>query len=58
MALIVQSLWIGNHLSDMEIISIKSFIEHGYEYHLYCYDKIDNVPEGTIVKDGNEILDK
>jgi hypothetical protein len=30
----------------------------GYEYHLYTYDKVDNIPENVIIKDGNEILDK
>jgi len=54
---IVQSLWIGKSLSKMEIMCINSFLKNGYEFHLYTYDYIDNVPEGTIIKDGNEILD-
>jgi UDP-N-acetylglucosamine/UDP-N-acetylgalactosamine 4-epimerase len=54
---IVQSLWIGNSLSKLEIMCINSYLKNGYEFHLYTYDYIDNVPKGTIIKDGNEILD-
>ena len=55
---IVQSLWIGGTLSKMEVLSIKSFIENGNEYHLYTYDNVKNIPKGTIIKDGNEIISK
>ena len=53
---IIQSLWIGPRLSNMEYLCIKSFLDHGHEFHLYTYDKVDNIPEGCIVKDGNDIL--
>ena len=53
---IVQGLWIGDSLSLMENISIKSFLANGHIYHLYVYDKVRNVPEGCIIKDANEIL--
>jgi hypothetical protein len=53
---IFQSLWIGKSLSKMEQLSIKSFIDYGNMYHLYSYEEVLNVPEGTIVKDANEIL--
>lgn len=55
---IIQSLWIGNHLSTMEILCIKSFLHHGHDFHLYIYENIDNIPLGTTVKNGNEILSK
>lgn len=55
---IIQGLWIGERLSRFEHNSIKSYIKQGYEYHLYTYGKVDNIPEGTTIKDGNEILDK
>lgn len=55
---IIQGLWIGPRLSTMEHMSMKSFIDNGHEYHLYCYEEIENVPEGVIIKDGNEILPK
>lgn len=56
MSNIIQGLWIGGELSVMEVLSIKSFLDNGHEYHLYTYGDVKNVPEGTIIKDGNEIL--
>ena len=58
MSEIIQSLWIGNKLGIMEQLSIKSFLDNGHTYHLYCYNPIENVPEGTILKDASEIVPK
>lgn len=55
---IIQGLWIGEKLSRFEYNSIKSYIKQGYTYHLYTYDHVHNIPDGVIIKDGNEILDK
>jgi len=54
--IIVQSLWVGPRLSRMEYYSIKSFLVLGYEYHLYTYEKVKNIPKGTKIKDANEIM--
>jgi hypothetical protein len=40
----------------MEIISIRSFLAHGHDYHLYAYEPIENLPVGVVVRDANEIL--
>lgn len=53
---IIQSLWIGSELSVMEQLCIKSFLNNGHEFHLYCYGEVKNIPDGTLVKDANEIL--
>lgn len=53
---IIQGLWVGNELSVMEQLSLASFLRHGHEYHLYVYEDVKNVPAGTTIKDGNEIL--
>lgn len=42
----------------MEQICISSFINNGHKYILYAYDNIKNLPEGTIIKDANDIIDK
>ncbi|MBE0515688.1 glycosyltransferase [Sulfurimonas sp.] len=55
---IIQGLWVGRELREIEIMSIKSFLMHGFEYHLYVYDEIQNIPDGTVIKDANIILDK
>ncbi len=56
MQTIVQGLWIGEALSVMEQLSIGSYLAHGHAYHLYVYDEVQHVPEGVVVRDGNEIL--
>jgi len=53
---IIQGLWVGNDLSVMEQLSIASFLRNGHEYHLYVYNDLKNIPSGTTIKDGNEIL--
>jgi hypothetical protein len=53
---VVQGLWIGSDLSDLEVMCIRSFMYHGHEFHLYTYDNLNNIPRGTIIKDANEIL--
>lgn len=53
---VIQGLWIGGELSIMEQLSIQSFLQNGHEYHLYTYEPVKNIPKGTIVKDGREIL--
>lgn len=53
---IIQGLWIGSGLSVMERLSIASFLSNGHEYHLYTYDDVRDVPAGTVIKDGSEIL--
>lgn len=52
----IQSLWIGTSLSIIEQLCIKSFQYYGHTFTLYTYNDIESVPEGTIVKDANEIL--
>lgn len=52
----IQSLWIGGNLSNMEILSMKSFLHNNHNYHLYAYEDIGNVPEGVLVKDARTIL--
>ena len=53
----MQTLWIGKPLSKLEQLCLKSFIDNGHTVHLYIYDKVENIPTGVIVKDGNDILD-
>jgi hypothetical protein len=53
---IIQSLWIGPRLSQMERLCITSFLQNGHPFHLYAYKRIEGVPEGTVVLDANEIL--
>ncbi len=53
---IIQSLWIGESLSKLEQLCLKSFCDNGHTVHLYTYSNIKNIPKEVIIKDGNEIL--
>lgn len=52
----IQSLWIGGALSPMEQLVAVSWMKNGHEFHLYTYGEVENVPEGVIIKDANEIV--
>ncbi len=53
---VVQSLWIGERFSVMENLCLSSFLQKGHPFHLYTYDYVSGVPEGTIIKDAGKIL--
>jgi len=53
---IVQGIWVGDPLSDRELLCISSYLSNGHEFHLYTYDKHENLPAGTVIKDANEFL--
>lgn len=57
MSNIIQSFWHGDRLSNIELLCINSFIKHGYEYHLYAYKDIENIPDKVYLKDANSVLD-
>ena len=42
----------------MEQCSAISFMRHGHPYHLYVYDHVDGIPDGVVIKDANEILNR
>lgn len=52
----IQSLWIGKSLSALECLSINSFLKHGHEFHLYCFEEVANIPPGVTVKEARHIL--
>jgi hypothetical protein len=53
---LIQGLWIGPELSVMERLSISSFLANGHEFHLFVYTDVKNVPAGTVIRDGEEVL--
>ena len=53
---IIQSLWIGEKLSTMERLSIRSFLANGHRYHLYSYGAVGNVPEGASIRNAEDVL--
>jgi len=53
---VANSLWIGEKLLPQNTISIKSFLQNGFDYNLYVYDDVKNIPSGVNILDGNDIL--
>jgi len=53
---VANSLWIGEKLFPQHIISINSFLQNGFQYNLYVYDEVKNIPSGVNVLDANDIL--
>lgn len=53
---VFQSFWVGSSISPYEKLCLRSFIDHGHSFHLYCYDDSLKVPNGVVLKDASEIL--
>lgn len=55
--LTVNAMWIGKSLSACELLTIKSFLNHGHEFVLWAYDDIVTpLPSGTVLRDASEII--
>lgn len=52
----VQALWVGPRLSEMERLSIRSYLRVGHDVHLYLYSPCEGIPEGTTVLDAGAIV--
>ncbi len=53
---IVQSLWIDDEITDLQRMCYNSFRAHGHLVKLYSYGQINNLPQGVVLCDANEIL--
>ena len=54
----VTGLWIGDRLSPIEQLCIRSFLDHGFSFQLFVQQAVDGVPRGTVLRDATEILRK
>ncbi|MEM8980123.1 MAG: hypothetical protein AAGD04_11610 [Pseudomonadota bacterium] len=52
----IASLWIGERLSWLEQLCLKSFADAGHETTLYSYAPISNLPQGVQAGDAEEIF--
>ena len=53
----INFFWIGERLTKMGQLSLKSFMDNGHESVLWTYNKdCKNIPDGTIIEDAGEIL--
>jgi hypothetical protein len=51
-------LWIGDRLSSIEALSMRSFLFFGHPVELYSYTEIEGVPPGVVQLDANRIVDE
>jgi len=54
----VSSLWIGGDIPKISILCINSFLKNGYQFNLYTYENINNIPIGVNLKNAEDILPK
>jgi len=54
---IVHGLWIGKELSALQLLTLKSFLQNGHEFHLWLYEPVlTPLPKGTVVRDATQVL--
>jgi hypothetical protein len=50
-------VWVGNNpLSILELLSIKIYQQKGFIVNLWIYNTINNIPDGVLIRDANEIM--
>lgn len=53
---VIRGVWFASELTPIQQLCIKSYMDHGHEFHLYTAGPTKGVPEGTILKDANPFL--
>ncbi len=54
----VRGFWFGSALSKIEQLCIRSFQDHGHRFVLFRYGELSGIPQGTEVRDANELIPK
>lgn len=52
------TFWAGRTISAFEAACITSFLAHGYDYTVFSYDTMDNLPDGVRLRDAREITEE
>lgn len=53
---IIASFWYGSDLSWLEAVCIKSYLDNGHRFVLYCAEGLLGVPKGAEVRPASEIF--
>lgn len=54
---VVNSLWIGEELSFLELLTLKSFVANGHVFHLWTYNPLKTeLPKGVVLCNAESIL--
>lgn len=54
----IHYFWIGNELSQMELLALKSASKQGHQPTIWTYDSISNLPSSVVVRRGEDVLPK
>jgi hypothetical protein len=52
------TLWIGDSLGLVERACLRSVLRQGHSLAIYCYDKVEGIPDGVEVRDAADVLPK
>lgn len=56
---IINSLWVGEELTFLELLTLKSFVANGHEFYLWTYGMLKTpIPEGVTLCNAEDILPK
>jgi hypothetical protein len=56
---VVHGLWVGSTLSNLEVLTLLSFVNNGHEFRLWTYDDFQSaVPRGVTLCDASNIIPK
>lgn len=55
---IIHAMWVGTHLSRLELLTLHSFVHFGHEFHLWAYDDLSkfDLPRGVVLRNAEEII--
>lgn len=56
MTALLNTLWIGGPLSELERLCLYTWLHHGHPVNLYTYDAPRNAPTGVELRDAREVL--
>jgi hypothetical protein len=49
-----QSFWFGDSITPYEAVCMRSFVDHGHDFHLYTFNTSLVVPDGVELRDASE----
>jgi hypothetical protein len=55
--MIIHTLWVGEELPRLAYLSLESFVKHGFQVNLFCYNNL-KAPKGVKIKKADSILKK
>ena len=56
MSEIINSVWIGNELGPVHAACLRSFVRHGYDIVLHCYESPVDLPDGVRLFDAAKLM--